>query len=109
MDSESFDNNLQEDYLHNMIKYVLGEIGNADADPSEVTEMDEIETILRSYYQMYDSLEPLKDLIPNESGFHEYLNHLTSQFSKEVSDYLRNNEKCTSKYLIFFLKFIFLF
>lgn len=98
MDSDFSDNNLQEDNFTNMIRYVLGEIGNTEADPSDITEMEEIETILRSYYQMYDSLEPLKDLIPKDFGFHEYLNTLTSKFSKEVSDYLRNNEKCTLAY-----------
>lgn len=94
MESETFDDNIQEDNLTNMIRYVLGEIGNIEADPSDITEMEEIETILRSYYQMFDSLEPLKELMPNDFGFHEYLNNLTSKFSREVSDYLRNNEKC---------------
>lgn len=84
----------QEGGFKNMIKYVLNEIGNTDADPSDITEMEEIETILRNYYQIHDSMEPLKELMPNDIGFHDYLNNLTSKFSKEVSDYLRNNEKC---------------
>ena len=95
MDSDSFDTNLQEDNLINMIRYVLGEIGNTETDPSDIADIEKIENLLRIYYQMQDSLEPLKDLMPNNFSFHEYLNSLTSKFSREFSDNLRNNEKCT--------------
>ena len=97
MESDSFENiNPQEDNnLTNMLRYVLGEIGDTETDYTDITQMEEIEAILRIYYQLNDSLEPLKDLMPNDYGFQEYLYNLTSKFSREVSENLRNNEKCT--------------
>jgi len=102
MEDDSLEN-FQENYdsenteFIEMLSYVLREIGDTEIDPKELTEMDEIEMILKKYYMLFDSLEPLKELLPNDIGFHDYLNNLTSIYNKEISDNLKNNEKCKIK------------
>ncbi len=109
--SEIYYSNIYEDEslgkeFFEMLTYVIRENGDLDnLDPKEITDYEEIEFYLKKYYMNFDSLEPLKEFLPYDNGFYEYLNSLTAKFSKEISDNLKNNEKCIIYNLLFVSNF----